>query len=84
MRDPAELPPQNRGLTAIVGAMSLIAVLLMVQVWLLSATLESFLKGNMGTAIPGATFSGLIFFGCLGLYLFVDRVDSDVRSGVAK
>ena len=73
MRDPAELPPQTRGLTAIIGAMSLIAVLLMVQVWLLSATLESFLRGNMGTSIPAAIFSGLIFFVCLGLYLFVDR-----------
>ncbi len=80
MRDPAELPPQNRSLTAIVGAMSLIAVLLIVQVWLLSATLESFLKGNTRTAIPGVIFSGLIFILCLGLYLFVDRVDSDVRS----
>ena len=80
MRHPAELPPQNRGLTAIVGAMSLIAVLLMVQVWLLSATLESFLRGNMRTAIPGAIFSGLIFLVCLGLYLFVDRVDSTIRS----
>jgi len=80
MRDPAELPPQNRGLTAIVGAMSLIAVLLMVQVWLLSATLESFLNGNLKTAVPGAIFSGLIFLFCLGLYLFVDKIDSEVRS----
>ena len=30
-------PPQNRGLTAIAGAMSLITVLLIVQIWLLSA-----------------------------------------------
>ena len=32
-------PPQNRGLTAIDGAMALIVILLMVQIWLLSATL---------------------------------------------
>lgn len=80
MRDPAELPPQNRGLTAIVGAMSLIAVLLMVQVWLLSAALESVLKGNRSSAMPAAVFSGLIFLLCLGLYLFVERIDADVRS----
>ena len=43
MRALNELPPQNRGLTAIAGAMSLIAILLIVQIWLLSATLESFL-----------------------------------------
>jgi hypothetical protein len=74
-------PPQNRGLTAIDGAMALIVVLLIVQIWLLSATLESFLAGHRAAAIPGAIISGLLFFACLGLYLFVDRVDSEVRKG---
>jgi hypothetical protein len=74
-------PPQNRGLTAIDGAMVLIVVLLIVQIWLLSATLESFLAGHREAAIPGAIISGLLFLACLGLYLFVDRVDSEVRRG---
>jgi len=72
-------PPQNRGLTAIAGAMSLITVLLIVQIWLLSAALESFLSGNRHSALPAAIFSGVMFLICLGLYAFVDRVDSDVR-----
>ncbi len=76
----SDLPPQNRGLTAIAGAMSLIAVLLIVQIWLLSAALESFLSGNRHTALPAAIFSGVMFLICLGLYAFVDRVDSEVRS----
>ena len=74
------LPPQNRGLTAIAGAMSLITVLLIVQIWLLSAALESFLSGNRHTALPAAIFSGVMFLICLGLYAFVDRVDCEVRS----
>jgi predicted Co/Zn/Cd cation transporter (cation efflux family) len=74
-----DLPPQNRGLTAIAGAMSLIAVLLIVQVWLLSAALESLLAGNHHSALPAAIFSGVMFLICLGLYTFVDRVDSEVR-----
>lgn len=73
------MPPQNRGLTAIAGAMSLIAVLLIVQIWLLSAVLESFLAGHHHTALPAAIFSGLMFLACLALYAFVDRVDSEVR-----
>jgi len=73
------LPPKTRGLTAIAGAMSLIAVLLIVQIWLLSAALESFLAGKHQTALPAAVFSGLMFLVCFGLYRFVDRVDSDVR-----
>jgi hypothetical protein len=74
-----DLPPQNRGLTAIAGAMSLITVLLIVQIWLLSAALESFLGGNHHTALPAAIFSGVMFLISLGLYAFVDRIDSEVR-----
>jgi hypothetical protein len=75
-----DLPAQNHGLTAIAGAMSLITVLLIVQIWLLSAALESFLRGNRHTALPAAIFSGVMFLICLCLYTFVDRVDSEVRS----
>lgn len=76
-----ELPPKMRGLTEIAGAMSLIAVLLIVQIWLLSAALESFLAGKRHTALPAAVFSGLMFLVSFGLYVFVDRVDADVRHG---
>ena len=72
-------PPQARGLTAIDGAMALIAILLIVQIWLLSATLESFLAGHREVALPAAIVSALIFLACFGLFLFVDRVDRDVR-----
>jgi hypothetical protein len=59
--------------------MSLIAVLLIVQIWLLSAALESFLAGKHHTALPAAIFSGSMFLVCVALYLFVDRLDSDVH-----
>ena len=72
-------PPQNRGLTAIDGAMVLIVVLLIVQIWLLSATLETYLAGHREAAVPGAIISGILFLACLGLYLFVQRIDADVR-----
>jgi hypothetical protein len=75
-----ELPPKTRGLTVIAGAMSLIVVLLIVQIWLLSAALEAFLAGRHSSALPAAIFSGLMFLSCFGLYLFVDRVDSDVQN----
>ena len=76
----AELPPKSRGLTVIAGAMALIAVMLIVQIWLLSAALEAFLAGKHSSALPAAIFSGLMFLICFGLYLFVDGVDSDVRN----
>ena len=74
-------PPQSRGLTAIDGAMVLIIVLLVVQIWLLSATLESYLAGHRHAAVPGAIISVVLFAACLGLYRFVDRIDSEVRKG---
>jgi hypothetical protein len=74
-------PRQHRGLTAIDGAMTLIVLLLIVQIWLLSATLESFLAGHREAALPGAAISAILFGACLALYLFVQRIDSEVRKG---
>jgi hypothetical protein len=77
----ANLEPskQRRGLVAIDGAMALIVILLVVQIWLLSATLETFLAGHSGAVVPAAIFSGLIFSGCLALDFFVSRVDQESR-----
>jgi hypothetical protein len=74
-----QFPRQRRGLVAIDGAMALIVLLLIVQIWLLSATLETFLAGHAGAALPAAIFSALLFSGSLALNLFVDRVDQDSR-----
>lgn len=68
------------GVTAIDGAMALIAILLIVQMWLLTATLESYLAGYSEPIIPAAILSSFIFVACAGLYLFVRRIDADVRS----
>jgi hypothetical protein len=73
--------PQSRGLTAIDGAMALIVILLMVQIWLLSATLESYLAGHREAALPGAIVSGVLFLACVALFVFVERVDADIRVG---
>ncbi len=67
--------PPNRGLTAIDGAIALVAVLLVVQMWLLTATLESFLAGHHEAAFPAAVLSGVLFGACLALLLFIGRVD---------
>lgn len=73
-------PQQNRGLTAIDAVTALLAILLVVQMWLLSATLDSFLAGHVETAIPAAVASGLLCFGCFALYRFIRRIDKNVRN----
>ena len=70
---------RNRGLTAINGAMALIVILLIVQIWLLSATLDAYLAGHRDVALPGVIVSGLLFAACAGLYLFVHRLEANAK-----
>ena len=74
--------PRGGGLVAIDGAITLIAILLIVQIWLLSSTLDAFLAGDREAALPGAVLSGAVWAACVGLYLFIERVDAETRTGV--
>jgi hypothetical protein len=64
---------RKRRLTAIDAALAFLIVLLMVQMWLLTATLEAYLAGHTGAALPGAVISLLLFLACFSLYRFVTR-----------
>ncbi len=66
---------RRRSLTAVNGAMFLIVVLVVVQIWLLTATLEAYLAGHHDAALPGAIISGVLFAVSFALYLFVSRLD---------
>ena len=68
-----------RGHTAIDGALALIGVIVVVQMWLVTATLESWLAGRHEAAVPGAIFAGVLFVGVLALHRFVVRVDRESR-----
>ena len=68
-------PTQKRGLTAIDGALAVIALLLIVQMWLLTATLESYLAGHHDPAGPAFLASMILTAACGGLYLMVLRLD---------
>ena len=71
---------RDRGLTAMDGAIALIAVLLIVQMWVLTASLESFLAGHREVVLPAAIASGVIFLGSWLLYRFIERVDREASS----
>jgi hypothetical protein len=76
----SQAPRPRRSLTAIDGAIALIAVLLIVQMWLLTATLESFLAGHHEVALPAAVVSAVLFAACAGLYVFIGRTDRASRA----
>lgn len=66
---------RRRRRVAIDAAMVLVILVLMVQMWLLTATLESFLAGHRGVALPALLSSVALFAVCLFLYLLVLRID---------
>ena len=63
----------GRRLGAISGALALIAMLLVIQMWLLTATVDAYLAGHVDVALPGAIVSGLLLMACLALYVFLER-----------
>jgi len=65
----------RRRITALDGITALLILLLIVQVWILSATLDAFLAGHHDAALPGAITSGVIFAAAVGLYRFAMRID---------
>jgi hypothetical protein len=73
--EPARRNTHGRRLGAITGALALIAILLVIQMWLLTATLEAYLAGHADVALPGAIVSGLLLLACIALYVFLERPD---------
>jgi hypothetical protein len=74
-----ESRPTKKGLTALDAALTMIVVLLVVQMWLLTATLESYLAGHIDVVMPGLGVSALLMVACLAIYAFVRRIDRDVK-----
>ena len=72
-------PARKRRRVAIDAAMALVILVLMVQMWLLTATLESYLAGHHGVALPGFLASLGLFAVCAFLYRLVLKVDRMVE-----
>lgn len=68
-------PARRRRRVAIDAALLFVVLLLMVQMWLLTATLESYLAGHHEVALPGLLSSLVLFFASFGIYRLVVRLD---------
>jgi Family of unknown function (DUF6755) len=66
---------RRRRRAAIDAAMACVIVLLIVQMWLLTATLESFLAGHRGVAGIAFAVSAFLFLLCGAFYLLVVRLE---------
>lgn len=66
---------RQRRRVAIDAAMVMIIIVLVVQMWLLTATLESYLAGHHGVALPALLSTAALFGVCVFLYRLVLRID---------
>ena len=73
MKPPSRIRRRRR--VAIDAAMLFVVVLLMVQMWLLTATLESYLAGHHDVALPGFLASLFLLVVCVLIYRLVLRLD---------
>lgn len=55
--------------------MVFVIIVLIVQMWLLFASLEAFLAGNTAPALPALLASGVLCLCSFGLYRLVMRLD---------
>lgn len=71
-------PARKRAARAMDGAMLLLIVLLVVQIWLLMASVESWLAGHRQVVLPAMVLSGLLFAGCVALVTLSRRTERSV------
>jgi hypothetical protein len=57
------------------AALLFVVILLITQMWLLTATLESYLAGHTAVALPGLLMSAVLFAACFAIYRLVVRLD---------
>jgi hypothetical protein len=73
----------TQGLTLFTAILWLIGIVVIIQLWLVSAALEALLGGDRQVLTPAAIASFVLFLLNGGLLLFVIRFDRRVRrSGV--
>ncbi len=72
-------PLRKRAGRALSGALALIVVLLVVQIWLLMASVESWLAGHHEVALPAAIISAVLFAISVGLLALIRRTEQSGR-----
>lgn len=72
---------RRQGITLFTGILALIATLVVIQLWLVSAALDALLSGETGVLVPGAIASFVLFLANGGLLLHGLRFDRRLRRG---
>ena len=71
-------------MTIVQGIFSIVLVIDVLQLWLLTATMNSYLGGDAGVPVPGAIFSLICFALNLGLLRFIYGLEPTPDSATEK
>jgi hypothetical protein len=66
---------RSQKMVIVQGIMCLVLVIAILQLWLLTATMNSYLGGDEGVPVPAAIFSALCLLLNLGLLKFLYALD---------
>ena len=71
-------PPGDRRqqMTVVYGVLCIVLLLVVMQLWLLTATMNAYLGGDSGVPVPAALFSGLCLLLNAGLLRFLYKLDA--------
>ena len=74
MNAPRRFSREQR-LRVLAGVVSIVVLIVVLQLWLLTATMNAYLGGDRGVALPAAAVSLVCFLLNLGLLRYVYRLE---------
>ena len=66
---------RDQRLRILAGVVSIVVLIVVLQLWLLTATMNAYLGGDRGVALPAAAVSLVCFLLNLGLLRYVYRLE---------
>jgi uncharacterized membrane-anchored protein len=66
---------RSQRMTIVLGIMCIVAIIVVLQLWLFTATMEAFLGGNNAIALPAFLASVVCLLLNLGLFYYLRHLD---------
>lgn len=66
---------RSQRMTIALGILCIVAIIVVLQLWLFTATMEAFLGGNNGVALPALAASIVCLLLNVGLFYYFRRLD---------
>ncbi len=66
---------RSQRMTIVLGIMCIVAIIVVLQLWLFTATMEAFLGGNNAIALPAFLASVVCLLLNLGLFYYLRNLD---------